>query len=413
MRPLAVLISAVLCVGCGGPTQASNGDGGTGQCLTPFAAYQPTQPGAWDSICGYPASREVTRTLCGDVTERCVPPGGTATPALSCVTSPLAEEPLTPESVTLTGFATVFSGGPDSKNITVKVYRAAAITAPTDLDTATPLGSYTTSLPAGNVTPADNEVRACPTDQVNSDLKIGCVIPHPAACGGTCQDTVDGRDFCYTPTGQSGTCVDRARYEPRYTIADIPTRTPLLIVTTGPGGKDDLTWSTLVQENEYISTAAPECGAGIITNCFHDKAGASPSFELNVNALSRGDYSSIAVAAGIAGGIPAGHGGIAGEVRDCEDMRLQWAQIGVTPAAAQLKYFNGNQWNTLPTTSPDGTCRLGLYAALDLMPGTVQIEAYGLVGSTVQSLGWYAAIVFPDAVTIVSINTGKPLPASP
>ena len=119
------------------------------------------------------------------------------------------------------------------------------------------------------------------------------------------------------------------------------------------------------------------------------------------------------MAAGVAGGIPAGHGGIAGEVRDCADVRLQNVEVGTYPAAAVLTYFNGNQWSTLPVRGNPGTCRLGLYAALDIIPGKVQIEAAGLVGGQTRSFGWYNATVFADAVTIVSVNTGEPLPAAP
>ncbi|HEY3355984.1 MAG TPA: hypothetical protein VGQ83_22215 [Polyangia bacterium] len=406
---VAVVLATVVCLGCGGSTQGTTGDGGS-QCLN--YEYQPAQSGGWAPVCSTPASREVVRTQCGDVTERCTT-GGVTAPALSCVTTPPGAEPGTPATVTLTGFAMVFSSGGDSKNITVKVYSAAAITTPEALDSATPIGTYTTALPATG-TPADGDVRACPTEDENKVRLLGCVSPSSAGCVPKCGDAVNGAEFCYVAPGQTaGTCIERSRYEPRYTIPNVPTRTPLLIVTTGPGGKTDLVWSMMVQQNEYVSTNAPECGAGVVTNCFHDKAGASPSYELNVNALSRGDYSSIAVTAGLSQGIPPGHGGIAGEVRDCDDIRLQYAQVGVSPAPTQLKYFNGDQWNTLPVAASEGTCRLGLYTALDLPPGKAQIEAYGLVGGQVVSLGWYSAMVFPDAVTIASINTGKPLPATP
>jgi hypothetical protein len=409
MRITVVVATVAVCLGCGGSSTPSTTDGGS-QCLN--YEYTPTQPGGWAPVCSTTPQKEVVRTQCGEVTERCATDGVTA-PSLGCIANPPGDEPATPAFVTLTGFAMVFSSGSDSKNITVQVYDAHNVAQPADLDTAVPLGTYTTSLPASG-TPADGDVRACPTEQENKDKKIGCVSPSSASCSPPCQDAVDGAEFCYVAPGQTaGTCIDRTRYEPRYTIPNVPTKTPLLIVTTGPGGKQDLVWRMLVQQNEYVSTSAPECGAGRITNCFHDKTGASPSFELNVNVLSVGDYSSIANVAGLAGGIPAGHGGIAGEVRDCDDVRLQFAQVGVSPAGGLLKYFNGNQWNTLPVAASAGTCQLGLYTDLDLPPGRIQLEAYGMVGAEVQSLGWYSALIFPDAVSIASINTGRPLPATP
>jgi hypothetical protein len=410
MRLAIALTLASVALGCGGSSN-NNQDGGS-LCVEPSVEYAPAQTGGWANVCMQPATLEVQRTQCGDVTERC-DKTGVSVPSIDCVTTPTTNEPASPATVTLTGFATVFSAGTDSKNINVKVYDATTITKPADLDSAMPIGSYTTSLPASG-TPADAEVRACPTEQVNKDEKIGCVSPASSACSPACQDSVTGAEFCFVKPGETtGKCVDRSRYEPRYTIPNVPTRTPLLVVTTGPNGKDDGTWRMLIQENEYISTNAPECDATVITNCFHDKVGATPSFELNVNTLSRGDYASIAVSAGIASGIPAGHGGIAGEVRDCTDIRVQNAVVGTYPPAAVLTYFNGNQWNTLPVRGNPGTCRLGLYAALDIVPGKVQIEAAGMVGGQLRSLGWYNATVFADAVTIVSINTGKPLPAAP
>jgi hypothetical protein len=412
MRIVIAATFALVALGCGGGGN-NNQDGGGSLCVEPSVEYTPTQSGGWQSVCMFGASVEATRTQCGEVTERC-DKTGTAAPDLSCITTPTTDEPASPATVTLTGFATVFSAGPDSKKIRVEVYDATTVGSPEALAGATPIGTFTTDLPASG-TPDDDAVRACPTEQVNKDEKIGCVSPASASCSPACQDSVTGAEFCYLKPGEtSGKCVDRSRYEPRYTIPNVPTRTPLLVVTTGPGGLQDQTWRMLIQENEYISTNAPECSATIITNCFHDKAGAAPTFELNANALSRGDYASIAVAAGLPSGIPAGHGGIAGEVRDCGDVRVQNVEVGTYPAAAVLTYFNGNQWNTLPVrTRAEGTCRLGLYAALDLVPGKVQIEAAGLVGGQLTSFGWYDALVFPDAVTIVSLNTGKPLPATP
>jgi hypothetical protein len=347
------------------------------------------------------------------VTEHCDDDGVT-TPVLGCLSSQPPSEPSTPASVTLTGFVTVLSSGGNSNNIIVRVFDAGAVTNPGDLYTVAPFGSFVTSLPASG-TPADADVRACPTEQVNQSMHIGCVPPANSACSPACQDTVTGAEFCYVPPGGSvGTCVDRSRYEPRYAIPNIPTRTPLLIVTTGPNGKDDATWRMVAAQNQYVSTNAPECTSDRVTDCFHDKAGASPSYELNANALSRPDHSIILVVAGIASGTTPGRGDILGEVRDCTDTRLHFAQVGVHPPEGKLTYFNGNQWNTLPlVTALQGTCRLGLFANLDRAPGDVQIEAYGLVGGSVGSLGWYSGLVFADATTFIPINAGRPLQLAP
>ena len=67
-------------------------------------------------------------------------------------------------------------------------------------------------------------------------------------------------------------------------------------------------------------------------------------------------------------------------------------------------YFNDNPDNPLPQIGRDvGTSLLGLFAALDVAEGPVDISAVGQVGGQTVSLGWYRARVFPGAITSVTL----------
>ncbi len=101
---------------------------------------------------------------------------------------------------------------------------------------------------------------------------------------------------------------------------------------------------------------------------------------------------------------------LSGEIRDCDNVRVGNAQIGVRPAGDRLTYFNGNPFNTLPdaTRALVGTDRLGLYASLNIRPGKAKIEAVGLVDGKPASLGTYSAFVYAGTVSVVNLNGGKP-----
>src|SRR5262249_15578104 len=152
-------------------------------------------------------------------------------------------------------------------------------------------------------------------------------------------------------------------------------------------------------------------GDGQATDCLDTSDMAHPKYQLNVNVLSQTDYTNIPVTAGLAAGIGAGLGGIAGEIHDCDNVRISNVQIAVKPAGDRLPYFNGNPSDTLPDSGRAtlGTDRLGLYASLNVRPGKARVEAVGLVGGKPTSLGVYSAWVYPGTISVVNINGGKPL----
>jgi hypothetical protein len=336
--------------------------------------------------------------MCGTngIVERCST-ALEATPNLACLTNPVSP-PCGPATVTVTGIVEVFSSGPSSDGVTVGVYDGGAIDAASTLDLAAPIGApFTTQLNSTSVQTA----RACRT---TLDNQLICQMP-TADCGTQCPPVVNATQYCYQGVCQTGFL----RWELPYTITGIPTNRFLAIRTNGPGGAQDPTWGQLVQYNVYLSTADPSCDATHTTNCF--VAGAStPTYRLNINALSRGDYENIPTTAGLNGGIPAGHGAIAGEVDDCDDVRVSGAQVGTNPQSTTLTYFNGDPANTLPSVgrTPQGTDVDGLYAALDLVPGPVTVRAAGEVAGSTVDLGSFKAKIWPDSVSIIPINSGHP-----
>src|SRR5262249_32225832 len=105
-----------------------------------------------------------------------------------------------------------------------------------------------------------------------------------------------------------------------------------------------------------------------------------------------------------------GQGAVAGEVHDCDNVRVGNVQVDVKPAGDRFTYFNGNPYNTLPESSraATGTDRLGLFASLHVAPGKIDVEGTRLVDGKAVSVGKFAAIVYPNSVSVVNLNGGKP-----
>ncbi|MCC7537399.1 MAG: hypothetical protein IT379_14345 [Deltaproteobacteria bacterium] len=175
-----------------------------------------------------------------------------------------------------------------------------------------------------------------------------------------------------------------------YEIANVPTETPLIVHTSG----NLEFWKDLYTYNTFIRNATVEGGR----------------WEFRARILSRADYRSIPSTAGLPAGITIGNGAVAGEVHDCDDVRLSYVQVAASPSPQVLTYFNDNPANPLPDVGRrDGTSLLGLYSALDIPPGPVDIAAVGNVdGVGVVSFGWYRARIFPNAITVVTLRGLRP-----
>lgn len=275
-------------------------------------------------------------------------------PALSCMMEGSYREASESASITLVGVVDVFGNGGDADAITVEVYREGENGA---------LGEMLGTAVASTDHPCSQT-----EDEIDNDMVVG------------------------------------TRALGFYSIPNIPSNTPLIVKTSGNGSF----WRPIYSYNvnavsEEIETGAPgdnaECDAYFTENVSGDY------WDYRARILSTSDWVSIPLTAGLTDGIRSTSGVIAGEVHDCDDVRIEFAQVGVSPAPEVLTYFNDNADNPLPQpTRREGTSLLGLYAALDVPEGPVNIAAVGRVGGETVSLGWYRAQVFPGAVTSLTLR---------
>ncbi|MSP63996.1 MAG: hypothetical protein EXR72_27370 [Myxococcales bacterium] len=389
------LVAALLLVACGGGTQS------TVECLGSTQKF--------GSVCLTKPTVDAVRTKCGDVTEFC-DKAGAPKPNLACLTAAPKMRPATPDKVTLTGFVHPFSSGTSNSTVTIQVFKAADLIGGADPDQAPQVVPATTVDFVPGAAKDFAKFRACDTDP-----QIGCVPIAPAACKApACSDGLEGRSddkkYCHL-VNNTPACDPRLRWEPRFAIAGLPTNTPLVIRTSGKEAKADPTWAVLVTWNVYLASDDRSCsGDPQATDCLDTSDMAAPKYQLNVNVLSQADYGNIPNVAGLSGGISRGLGAVAGEVHDCDNFRLGNIQVGVKPAGDRFTYFNGNPYNTLPDSgrASSGTDRLGLYAALNVKPGKVEVEGAGLVDGQMVSVGKFSAVLYPDSVAVLNINGGKP-----
>lgn len=374
------LFLALLACGCGNNNTGS--DGGTG-CTTV------------EDVCLYPPMKTVDRTQCGDVTEFCDKTGVTA-PSLGCLTTP--KTPGDAKNVTVTGFVHVFSSGPNSSGVSIAFYDAAPLLAGTDISQVAPLAMVANVM----LDPATQ--RAC-----DADAHFGCTLPGTNCGPVVCADGLGGHPDQQKYCRSDGTCADRLRWEARYTVPNIPTNKQLVVRATGPNGMSDSVWANLATWNVFLSTKDHACADNQDNDCYD---ATNSTYQLNVNTLSKSDYVNIPTTAGLSGGIPAGQGAAAGEVHDCDNIRIENAVVGTTPAASRSSYFNGNPIMTLPDSSRIGTDRLGLYTSLGIMPGKVHVVAAGLTDAagSLTSMGSFDAYIYADTVSVINVNGGKPKP---
>ena len=283
----------------------------------------------------------------------CNPGAGDGSPAIDCMMPGMYDPAGTPMMITVYGVVDVFGNGGDADAITVEIYRES-----TDGQLGELVGSATSSIAS-----------ACSEeeDEIDNDMVIG------------------------------------TRMLGFYSIANVPTETPLIVKTSGNPDfwKDLYTYNFYVFNDEVDGSGAAGAPCG--------DAPAAPRFEYRARTLSRSDYVSIPLTAGIPGGITAGNGAVAGEVHDCDDVRLEYAQVGVSPLPETLVYFNDNPSNPLPQMGrAEGTSMLGLYSALNVPAGPVDVSAVGRVGEDAVSLGWYRVRVFENSVTAVTLRGLRP-----
>jgi len=399
---VTLLFAALLFGGCGGGGNDVD-SGPTGPCTGTYSMAWPSEDAAefcmlpWDTT-----KPELVLTECGEVFERCSDSG--PTPNFSCVDTPPGPPPADPATVTLTGWVDVFSSGPNADKARIQIFRASALDAVDDIESASPLAEFDIALNETTLIDA----RACPKE---TDFKQGqCVVPTDD-CLGQCDKAIGAGAFCYETE-----CVDLQRWEVLYEIENVPTNTFLVIRTVGldASGNPEVignTWSPMLQYNVYYATNDHACADELDRDCI-DTSGTPAIYRADVNLLSSQDYMTIPTSAGLSAGITAGHGAVAGEIHDCDRVRVRHAQVafGLNRAPRVLVYFNGNVVKTLPRLqqAAEGTNSLGLYALLDIAPGPIDVSAVGVSGSALREAGRFTTRIWPDSVTLVRIGGGRP-----
>lgn len=260
------------------------------------------------------------------------------------------------EDVTLYGVVDVFGNGGDANAIEITVYREG------------PNGTLGEML--GSATASTEHGCSETEDEIDDDMVVGT------------------RELGY------------------YQIDGIPSETPLIVKASG----NREFWRDLYTYNVYIPNSEIEREAPGADECTgEDSLPAGQRWALRPRIISRSDWVSIPLTAGVPEGIRTGSGVVGGEVHDCDNIRVEFAQVNTNPRAVAMTYFNDNPDNPLPVTSrTEGTSILGLYAALDVPAGPVDVAAVAHLDGGTVSLGWYRAQVFDGAVTVVTLRGLRP-----
>ena len=321
-------LALAIAVGCNGAPQG-NGvtcsmlDGGSG--------------------CFFPPTVGATRTQCGDVTEYC-DTSGVAAPNLACLTTaspPAAGTP--PATVTLTGFVHVFSSGPDSNGVKVQVLDAAQVTA------ADPANQQAVGAVDGDARPGDaarlrrrrlegvlhsarrwlsaaavqRRARRAPGRfEVLPRQRRGRRMQRPPALGGALRGAERADEHA------AGGARDRADQQERLGVGD-------------DGGVQHLLVDERPRLQEPVGHRLPR----------HERRGESEVSAQRERAVGGGLREHSDDLAGLAGGITSGQGAVAGEVHDCDNVRVENAEVAMSPGADRFTYFNGNPIKTLPDAS--------------------------------------------------------------
>jgi hypothetical protein len=265
---------------------------------------------------------------------------------LGCLTTPPSMG--TPMMATLTGYVWLFASGLDSQGVKVEVFKEGTNGA---ID-PTALGSYTTTA----MDMAD------PVGMMAASWNSKC--------------TPDGCQFR------------------QYTIANIPTETPLVIKTSDAAGAGN--WAELYDYNIYFANSTLQGG----------------KVTYNASAVAEPDIGTVVSVAG-GGNVDPTKGLLAGEVHDCGDVRLKGAIVETDqPHKGPIVYFNEDEGNPLPNPNVPyggGTGKLSLWGAFNLVPGQpIRVTALGQYMGTTTLLGTYTVQVYPNAVTAISLRGRRP-----
>ena len=302
------------------------------------------------------------RTNCDDTQRREYCRTGTVgAPNLGCYQPGSYPTAGTPQMVTMWGYVRVFGNGGNSQHIKVSVYRVAADGNPGDL--------------------------------------IGSAVSDIASPG-------SGMEDVYSPSRDR---VLFTRTTGGYQIANVPTETELLVVTQGDPA--DAEASGLWSHNIYDYNAVL-LNRDVDVDTAPTGINGTHKVRFLPRVISNSDWTAIPATSTLTSGITHGRGALAGEVHDCDDVRLSNAAVDSSPRRqwdGPVVYFSDNDTNPLPDLSRDETSLLGTYALLDVDPGVVRVAAVGYdTGHRLIHLGSYRARVFADSVTLVTLRGMRP-----
>ncbi|MDI7267621.1 MAG: hypothetical protein QME96_06475 [Myxococcota bacterium] len=319
-------------------------------------------------VCVDRPTRNAGRTECGLMSEYCdEPPVDPVN--VTCLKPEGWPEP-PPDSPTLLdvrGIVDVYgTGNPEAGgNITVEFFSMNADQTPS----AAPIASAVATLAAcsdGLLPPIRED-----------GLEAEC-------CPGPCRELKPDVDAC-TPT--SGDC----RRLWFYQVSGIPSSTPVIARTSG----NPVYWKALYFYNVFFFERELEPGGGYV--------------HYRLKALSVDDWRAIPATAGDFDGIAEGMGGVAGEIRDCDNIKVYNAEVGVDARWTTFIYFNGEEEKPYPDMSRESTNVDALYAAMEMAPGPVRVTALAQVRDEgIVNLGWWDARIFPGALTVVTIRGTRP-----
>lgn len=366
----AIVLAALSCSGGG---DDGNGPDVDVQYETCPSSLCPTPPACGSGevltccTCVRAPVRAAVTTTCDLLGEYCSSTAGN--PDISCF-MPGGFPTQEPEgSATLHGPVDVYATGVDSDDILVQVYRGDTA----DGNLGALVGEY-----VSDTTCPDHEADY-PTHTETAD--------EVADCPGPCQekmspDNHDCRNLGY------------------YVIEGVPTNVPLIIKTSDASGTS---WKDMLSFNIWLFDDDIGADGGIAGHVYH-----------KARVLSVDDWRNIPVAAGDTSGIAAGHAAVAGELHDCNDVRISFAMAATFPDANTLTYFNGVEEHLYPDLSRSvyGTNIDGLYASIEMEASPagepVYVSAIAQVGDEVVSLGWQKAFVFPETLTSVTLRGTRP-----
>lgn len=258
------------------------------------------------------------------------------------------------QTVTLTGYVWLFSSGVDSAGVKVEVFKET---------------------------------------NPNTD---GAIDPTPLNPGGYVTKMTD--PAYPQDTTWSSKCPNGCQFR-QYTISGIPTDTPLVIKTSDGNGMG--MWATVYDYNIYFSSSSLQTPDG---------GGAPQAYYLATAAAA----TDLGVVAGTVGLSPdSSKGMLAGEVHDCNDVRLNGATVGTSvEVSGGIFYLTGNEGNPLPDQTAHTTSDLSLFGGINYPTGTpIRVTAVAkdpANAGKLLMLGTYVVQAYPGAVTALALRGRRP-----